>query len=100
MNARRVTIVSSGTADSLQIASPSRTGDSIQVGSVGGIRQTKPKTEKEIEGAIYSHIRAIRTLGKTKINTQEIAESLSLSVKDVNRAIMRLKNKGVRILGK
>ncbi len=74
--------------------------EGTRVGSVGGIRQTEPKTEKEIEGAVFSRIRALRILGKTKIKIQELAESLSLSVKDVNRAIMRLKNKGVRILGK
>ena len=71
-----------------------------RVGSVGGIRQTEPKTEKEIEGAVFSRIRAMRALGKTKIKIQEIAESLSLSVKDVNRAIIRLKNKGIRIFGR
>ena len=70
-----------------------------RVESVGGIRQTEPKTEKEIEGAVFSRIRAMRALGKTKIKIQEIAESLSLSVKDVNRAIIRLKNKGIRIFG-
>jgi len=69
----------------------------IRVESVEGIRQTEPKTEKEIEGAVSSYIRAIRTLGKTKINIRKMAESLSLSVKDVNRAIIRLKNKGMRI---
>ena len=69
-----------------------------RVESVEGIRQTEPKTEKEIEGAVFSRIRAMRALGKTKIKIREIAESLSLSVRDVNRAIIRLKDKGIRII--
>ena len=56
------------------------------------------RTSKAIENAVYSHIRAVRTLGRTQINTSEVADSLSLPIADVNRAIDALKRKGVRPL--
>ncbi len=50
----------------------------------------------KIERAVYAHIRAVRALGRTRINTSEIADALSLKVSEVHRAVERLKNKGVR----
>lgn len=46
--------------------------------------------------AILSYIKAIRTLGRTEINTQEIADVLSISIRDVNDALEVLKKQGVR----
>lgn len=51
---------------------------------------------KAIEDAVYAHIRAIRALGRTRINTAEIAQALSVSQRDVDRAVENLKGKGVR----
>jgi len=59
-------------------------------------RQTQ--TSKGVVNAVYGYIRAIRALGRTEINTSEIAEALSLSVSDVNRAISSLKRRGVKVL--
>lgn len=56
----------------------------------------RPPHDNKIERAVYSHIRAIRTLGRTQINTSDIADALSLDVKDVNRAVTKLRAKGVR----
>jgi len=56
------------------------------------------RAAKSIENAVYAHIRAIRALGRTTINTNDIAAALSLPVAEVNHAISSLKRKGVRAL--
>jgi biotin operon repressor len=55
-----------------------------------------PTSKKKLRLAILAHIQAIRTLGRTKINTQEIADALSISVQEVNDALEALKKHGVR----
>ena len=55
-------------------------------------------TKGKIEKAIYAHIRAVRALGRKRINTAEIAAALSLPLSDVNRALSSLRKKGVRPL--
>src|SRR5882672_7103530 len=37
-------------------------------------------TNRQIEAAVYAHLRAMRALGETKVETAKIAESLSLPV--------------------
>jgi len=61
-------------------------------------RVTISPRNNEIEKAVYAHIRAVRALGRTQINTSDIADALSLPVSEVNRAITQLKKKGVRVL--
>jgi len=56
------------------------------------------RTEDTIARAVYAFIQAICTLGRTEVNTLEIALALRLKVNDVNRAVKRLKSKGVRIM--
>lgn len=51
-----------------------------------------------IEKAVYAHIKAIRTLGRTSINTAEIAQALSIPMPDVTRAVSNLRDKGVKPL--
>jgi hypothetical protein len=51
-----------------------------------------------MERAIYSHIRAMRALGRTRIDTREIAKALGLSTVQVVSAIGSLKRKGVRVI--
>ena len=53
-------------------------------------------SKKQLYLAILSHIKAIRTLGRTEINTQEIADALCISVQEVNNALEVLKKQGVR----
>lgn len=55
-----------------------------------------PVSKKELRLAILAHIKAIRTLGRTEINTQEIADALSIPVQEVNDALEALKKHGVR----
>jgi predicted transcriptional regulator len=87
---------SSSTLNNLVLSSESTTKEKVHV--------TVPRTRiprranKSIENAIYAHIQAIRSLGRTAINTAEIAEALSLPVSTVNRAISALKKKGVKVM--
>ena len=53
--------------------------------------------EAEIN-AVYGYIRAIRALGRTGVNTSEIAAALSLPISTVNRAVSALRSQGVRVL--
>jgi hypothetical protein len=55
-----------------------------------------PDSKKQLHLAILSYIKAIRTLGRTEINTQEIADALSISVREVNDTLEVLKKQGVR----
>jgi DNA-binding Lrp family transcriptional regulator len=55
-----------------------------------------PASKEEIRLAILGHIRAIRALGRTEINTQEIADALNIPVQEVNNALEALKKHGVR----
>lgn len=65
---------------------------------LGSKKETQTKTSvRDIQVAVYSHIQAVRALGRTNINTEEIAKALSLPVGSVNVAIAKLKDKGVRV---
>jgi hypothetical protein len=52
----------------------------------------------KIENAVYAHIRAIRALGQTSVNTSEVAAALSLPVGQVNSVLSSLKRRGVKLL--
>ena len=95
----RVTSSASGTAGIYPILPTSTSASRSQVETSSSPFQPTgklSKKEKKIEAAVYSHIKAIRALGRTVINTVEIDESLSLPIEDVNRIVSRLKEKGVR----
>ena len=56
------------------------------------------KDDKTLQSAVYAYIQAVRALGRNQLNTIEIAEALSIPVTEVNRAIVSLKKKGVKVL--
>jgi len=56
------------------------------------------RANKSVESAVYAYMRAVRSLGRTKITTAEVADALSLSIRDVNSALSSLKKRGVRAL--
>lgn len=67
------------------------------------VRRSRAATHeppKALVSAVYSHIRAVRALGRETINTNEIAKALSLPPRDVERAVAALTTKGVRKLSK
>jgi hypothetical protein len=53
--------------------------------------------KKKIENAVYGYIQAVRTLDRTQINTDRIAEALSIPVAQVNASLAALERRGVRI---
>jgi hypothetical protein len=55
-------------------------------------------SNKDIESAVYSHIQAVRALGRTQVNTAEIAAALRLRAEVVLRTIHALEGKGVKVL--
>jgi hypothetical protein len=88
---------SSTTLNRLVLSTESTSQGQVQVSDVPRIRG-RMRASKGVQNAVYAHIRAIRSLGRTQINTSEIAAALSLPVAEVNRAISSLKKKGVRAL--
>ena len=46
--------------------------------SIERLKQTAARKSISVENAVYGHIRALRALGRTEVNTAEIAEALSL----------------------
>lgn len=52
---------------------------------------------KEIERAVYSYIRAMRAIGRTRLNTIEIARALGISPARVAQVVQGLSKKGVKI---
>jgi len=51
---------------------------------------------KRIENAVYGHIRAVRTLGRTEMLPSEIAVALGIPTADVLKALTSLQSKGVK----
>jgi hypothetical protein len=72
-------------------------------GSVSlGVSITKPghqRNHKAIEAAVYSYIQALRALGKTQVNTAEIARALGLPVSNVDQVVPKLNEKGIKRAG-
>jgi hypothetical protein len=56
------------------------------------------KTMKNIESAVYSHIQAVRALGRTRTDTSEIARALGLTQSTVEKTISSLTQRGVRVI--
>ena len=52
-----------------------------------------------IVNAVYTHIQAVRALGRDTIDIAEIARALRLSQRVVDQAVARLKDRGVRRVG-
>lgn len=61
-----------------------------------GHRHSRAAVPDDIKSAVYSHIQAIRSLGRTKTNTAEIADALDLDRKLVEAAVHSLREAGVR----
>ena len=51
-----------------------------------------------LESAVYAHIQALRSLGKTRTNTAEIARALGLRLQDVERVVRHLQESEVKTI--
>ncbi len=61
----------------------------------GGGWMSAPKAD--VEKAVYAYIRALRALGRTSVNTLEVARALGIRPSDVDNALGALKSKGVKV---
>jgi hypothetical protein len=101
-----------GTADKVTVLSPSTNTASSSAGvtattTFGGVGYGIDQpirtvglgtSSRDVENAVYSHIRAVRALGRTKINSLEIAKALQLSLPMVQQALEKLADKGVKVV--
>lgn len=67
--------------------------------SVSVTRPQSQRSDKKIETAVYTYIRALRSLGKTQVNSAEIARALGVPVSNVDRVLPKLTEKGIRRAG-
>ncbi len=97
MTQRPLTTVGSGSSEQVSISlSGTSSSDSQIVRGTGYHRPTR--SSKDIEGAVYAYIRAVRALGQTSVNSVDISRALSLPLGEVEQAIQGLRDKGVRII--
>jgi hypothetical protein len=88
---------STSTASRLVLSTESTTRGQVKVEyAVSTRRPTRIK--KGVENAVYAYLQALRSLGRTTLNTVEVADALSLNMADVNRAVASLSKKGVKVL--
>jgi predicted transcriptional regulator len=80
------------TAQSVSVSS------SVSLG-VPVIKPLDHRRSKNIEAAVYSYIQALRSLGKTQINTAEIAKALGIPISIVASVLPKLGEKGIRRAG-
>ena len=77
----------------------SGTNTSFGVFPTGEYETPKQDKKVDVKGAVFSHIRAMRALGHTRVNTDQVAKALSLPPSEVERAIGELSSKGIKVLG-
>jgi hypothetical protein len=53
------------------------------------------ETTRDVEGAVFGYIRAIRALGRMHVSTDEIARALGLSLAEVQGTLAALRSRGV-----
>lgn len=73
--------------DRIMYSFPARTDRPIQDG----------KQNKIVREAVFAHIKALRKLGQTRVNTREIAAALKLPNAVVEQAAAQLKEEGVKL---
>lgn len=81
------------------IFSSTATSVSSDIQTVPARGQRTRRRKQDIESAIYSHVRALRALGRTRVNTAEIAKALDLPIHVVDEIVAKLTRKGVKIVG-
>ena len=88
---------STSTLNRLVLSTESTTRGQIKVEYPVRARRAK-RSNKSVETAVYAHIRAVRSLGRPRVTTPEVAAALSLPIAEVNRASSSLEKKGVRAM--
>lgn len=80
-------------------STPSSRSPTIHVGSYRTRRRGHPTSGADIEAAVYAYMRAMRALGRTTLNTLEIADALEIPLHEVETAISKLSDKGIKAVG-
>jgi len=88
---------STSTLSRLILSNESTTEGRFQVVCIPRVRR-RGRANKDVQNAVYAYVRAIRALGRTKINTAEVADALSIPIAEVNGALSSLKKRGVKAL--
>jgi CRP-like cAMP-binding protein len=57
---------------------------------------SRAQPAKDLEGAVYAYLQAMRSLGRTHITPEDVASALGLSTSSAMAALTALKSKGVR----
>lgn len=97
MNQRALTTVGSGSSRHVCIVT-SGTGSSDSQLVRGSSYRHPTRSNNDIEGAVFAHIKAVRTLGQASVNSVDISRALSLPLGEVEQAMQGLRGKGVRII--
>jgi len=87
----------SGTKTSVYVSAGHSSTTSAILAPEGPAKRAKAPPKKLVD-AVYAHVRALRSLGQTRINTADIADALSLNRREVERAISALEDRGVRTI--
>ena len=70
----------------------------VSIGVAHGPARAATLTDDALESAVYAYMQALNKLGKTRVNTIEVARALGLRPSDVERATKNLIEKGYRII--
>lgn len=89
-------MTTTSTVSRLVLSSDSTAGGQFQVSGTFRTRG-KRRAKGAVENAVFAHLQAIRALGRTTLNTAEVAAALSIPVADVNKAVLSLSKKGVKL---
>jgi len=99
MNEKLMTDVTSATSSAVTLSARG-VGSSETIfflnTATGGQRSSRDR--KKVTDAVYTHIRAMRALGHSRVNSWAIARALSLPINEVEAAMRNLRDKGVRVI--
>jgi len=96
----RVQIGASATTTGSTITTGQFTGTGTFVATAGKRDSASPQDaikQKKIENAVYAHIRALRALGHTRVNSTDVAIALKVPHSAVERAVKSLTAKGIKV---
>ena len=96
-NSSASTMQSSATSGTVNVTLTAQPVFSTIVAQTSPMHVTLSGTTRQIENAVYAYIQAIRTLGRTQVNTLEIAKGLNLTAAVVEKTLAALEKKGVKV---
>jgi hypothetical protein len=59
-------------------------------------KRVETKDKQDFESAVFAYIQAMRAMGRTKLNTADIAQALGCKPSDVEQTLASLRPKGVK----